>query len=123
MTDSVNERRAYFVYEAGRLAARAANCEVVPPPFEVREAEFQKQFLEVIARECSRENDTMRTAEEMHQSWMESYAKMGWRYGKNYNREKKIHPEFLPWDELSRQSKDKDRVFIELCYIARRWIY
>ena len=48
---------------------------------------------------------------------------MEWVYGKEYNREEKIHPDLVPYSELGQLERDKDAVFVALCEIARQWIY
>jgi len=54
---------------------------------------------------------------------MQAYFAMGWVYGPEYNREKKTHPDLIPYAELTQLERDKDAVFIALCEIARQWIY
>ena len=53
---------------------------------------------------------------------MQSYFAMEWSYGTVYDREKKIHPDLVPYEQLEQLEKDKDAVFIALCEIARQWI-
>jgi len=40
-----------------------------------------------------------------------------------YDREKKIHPDLVPYADLRQLERDKDAVFVALCEIARQWIY
>ncbi|MCI0560408.1 MAG: hypothetical protein MN733_18130 [Nitrososphaera sp.] len=54
---------------------------------------------------------------------MQAYFEMGWVYGEIYHREKRTHPDLLPYAELGQRERDKDAVFIALCEIARQWIY
>lgn len=54
---------------------------------------------------------------------MQAYREMGWEYGPVYDRDKKIHPDLVPYDELHDLERDKDEVFVLLCIIARRFIY
>ena len=61
--------------------------------------------------------------EELHGSWMQAYFNMGWLHGENYDRDKRIHPDLVPYDQLGQLEKDKDAVFVALCEIARQWIY
>ena len=120
MTDKI-ERRARFVYEAARLAAEAACAPIVPDHWEEREQAFKDQFVEVIERQCGDHRSS--SPEELHGSWMQSYVEMGWRYGEHYNREKKTHPDMVPYAKLGQLERDKDAVFVALCEIARQWIY
>ena len=118
---SLNERRAGFVYEGSRLAAKAAGAPIVPVPWVEREEPFKAQFREVIDRQCGELRS--RSPEELHGSWMQAYVEMGWRYGPEYDREAKTHPDMVPYDQLGQLEQDKDGVFIALCEIARRWVY
>ena len=118
---SLTERRAEFVYNAARLAAIAANAPIVPVPWAEREQAFKDQFLEVIERQCGPQRSS--SPEELHGSWMQAYLAMGWVYGEKYDREEKIHPDLVPYDQLGQLEQDKDAVFVALCEIARQWIY
>ena len=60
---------------------------------------------------------------ELHGSWMQSYLTMGWTYGEVYDREKRIHPDLVPYSQLGQLERDKDAVFVALCEIARQFIY
>jgi len=115
------ERRAEFVYNGARLAAKAANAPIVPVEWSEREEAFKTQFLEVIERQCGEQRS--KSPEELHGSWMQSYITMGWKYGEKYNREAKTHPDLVPYADLQQQEQDKDAVFVALCEIARQWIY
>lgn len=120
MTD-LTERRSQFVYDAARIAAQAANAPIIPAPWNEREEPFKKQFRDVIVRQCSEQRS--RSPEELHGSWMQAYFAMGWQYGEQYSREKKTHPDLVPYRDLGQLERDKDAVFVALCEIARQWIY
>jgi len=119
--DTLNERRAEFVYNAARLAADGANAPIVPDVWADREEAFRSQFLDVIERQCGEQRST--SPEELHGSWMQAYLTMGWVYGDEYDRESRIHPDLVPYAELGQLEKDKDAVFVLLCEIARLYIY
>ena|SRR3990167_8138374 len=114
------ERRSRFVYDAARLVAQAVNAPIIPVPWDEREEPFRAQFLQVIERQCSEQRS--RSPEELHGSWMQAYFAMGWIYGTEYSREKKIHPDLVPYADLGQLERDKDSVFVALCEIARQWI-
>ncbi len=120
MADNIIERRAEFVYEGARIAAIAARAPIVPVPWAEREQPFKTQFLAIIERQCGSQRST--SPEELHESWMLAYGKMGWVYGKRYNRERKVHPDLVPYDDLGQLEQDKDAVFVMLCEIARLYI-
>ena len=115
------EQRSWFVYEGARLAAMAAGAPIVPAKWEDREEPFREQFRKVIDRQCSEQRS--KSPEELHGSWMQAYFAMGWVYGEKYDREKKIHPDLVPYADLGQLERDKDAVFVALCEIARQWIY
>ncbi len=117
----LNERRAAFVYNAARLAAIASKAPIVPVPWAEREDAFKAQFLEVIERQCGPQRSS--SPEELHGSWMQAYISMGWIYGESYDRENKVHPDLVPYDQLGQLERDKDAVFVTLCEIARQWVY
>uniref|UniRef100_A0A6M3KAN2 Putative ryanodine receptor, RyR, domain containing protein n=1 Tax=viral metagenome TaxID=1070528 RepID=A0A6M3KAN2_9ZZZZ len=119
--DNLNERRAEFVYNGARLAAIASKAPIVPVQWSEREDDFRKQFLEVIERQCG-ENRSM-SPEELHGGWMQSYLSMGWVYSEVYDREKRTHPDLVPYSLLGQLERDKDAVFVALCEIARQFIY
>ena len=121
MNSDLVKRRAVFVYEAARLAAIAAGAPVVPIPLNEREEDFRKQFLAVIERQCGAQRSS--SPEELHGSWMQAYLANGWVYGETYDREKRVHPDLVPYAQLGQLEKDKDAVFVALCEIARLYIY
>ncbi len=118
---TLTERRAAFVYDTARLAAIAANAPIIPVPWGERETAFKDQFLNVIERQCGPQRSSC--PEELHGSWMQAYIDMGWVYGDHYDREKKVHPDMVPYAQLGKLEQDKDGVFVALCEIARQWIY
>jgi len=118
---STNEHRARFVYEGARLAAREAGAPIVPVAWEEREEDFRVQFLKVIERQCGPQHSD--SPEELHGSWMQAYLTNGWVYGETYDRERRIHPDLVPYALLGQLEQDKDAVFVMLCAIAREFIY
>jgi len=116
----LTERRAEFVYTAARLAALAAGAPVIPAPWAEREDDFQTQFLAVIERQCGPQRST--SPEELHGSWVQAYITNGWVYGETYDREKRTHPDMVPYSQLGQLERDKDAVFVALCDIAWQYI-
>ena len=115
------ERQTEFVYNGARLAAMGAGAPIIPVVWNEREEPFKKQFLKVIERQCGDQRSN--SPEELHGGWMQSYYDMGWVYGEKYDRENKIHPDLVPYNQLGQLEQDKDAVFVALCEIARQWIY
>ncbi len=119
--DNLNERRAEFVYNGARLAAIASKAPIVPVQWSERVEAFRTQFLDVIERQSGEQRSM--SPEELHGSWMQAYLTMGWVYGEVYDREKRIHPDLVPYALLGQLERDKDAVFVALCEIARQFIY
>ena len=120
-TNDLYERRSEFVYNAARLAAQAAGSPIIPDLWHEREESFRTQFIEVIERQCGENRSS--SPEELHESWMQAYVDMDWVYGEVYDREKKTHPDMVPYAKLGQLEQDKDAVFVALCEIARLWVY
>ena len=118
---NLTEHRAEFVYNGARIAAIASEAPIVPVQWSEREDDFKAQFLNVIERQCGEQRS--RSPEELHGSWMQAYLTMGWTYGEVYDREKRIHPDLVPYASLRQLERDKDAVFVALCEIARQFIY
>ena len=118
---TLSYRRAEFVYNAARLAAIAAKAPVIPDLWDEREDAFRNQFVPVIERQCGPQRSS--SPEELHGGWMQAYFEMGWKYGEEWDRGKKTHPDLVSYCELGKLEQDKDSVFIALCEIARQWIY
>jgi hypothetical protein len=117
----LNERRAWFVYEAARLAAAAGLAPIIPEPWESREEAFRAQFIPVVARECG--PDRKGDPAVLHADWVKAYEAMDWRYGPERDPVAKTHPDMVPYDDLGQLERDKDAVFVALCDIARQWVY
>lgn len=119
---TLNERRAMFVYEAARLHAIALHCPVVPKPYEEREEDFRKQFVQLIGDLCSGARQ-FQDYEEAHDSWMKKYLEMGWVYGEKYDPENRVHPDLVPYHDLTPEEKVKDEVFVKLVEIAKNCMW
>ena len=107
MTNLTN-RRAKFVYDSARLAAIAAGAPIIPELWDDREDEFRIQFEKVIERQCGDQRSG--SPEELHGSWMQAYFSMGWVYGPERDRDRKVHPDLVPYADLGQLERDKDAV-------------
>ena len=112
----LNERRAWFVYEAARVENIAAGRPINPEPWEFRDKDFQLNMIQAVAKQCG--PDRMTCPEALHDAWVVAYEKMGWIYGETRNTDKKTHPDMVPFGELGRLEQEKDQVFFMLCEIA-----
>ena len=118
--EDLNEVRTIFIYEAARIAALAANAPVIPAFWAEREKDFQDQMMEFVSRQMG--PDRLATPEAAHDSWVQAYLDLGWRWGEKYDPEARTHPDMVPYNDLSPLEKDKDAVFLMLCDIARLYI-
>lgn len=111
---------ARLIYEATRLEADWSRRSVVPEKWEERDKKFRDQFINIIIKYSSLEK--LPTPTEAHQSWMSDYFKMGWKYGEKRDVVKKTHPDLLPFDELPRDERDKDAIFLACVWLTRELI-
>jgi hypothetical protein len=44
-----------------------------------------------------------------HESWLEHHQRSGWTWGATRDRVGRKHPDLLPWDQLSDESREKTR--------------
>ncbi len=47
-----------------------------------------------------------------HERWMSAKLAAGWQYAPQTDKARKVHQSLLPWDELSEEEKEKDRLFV-----------
>lgn len=52
--------------------------------------------------------------EAMHNEWVDCKRRSGWTYGEKQSIENKTHPCLVPFDELSKEQREKDNLFISL---------
>ena len=117
---TLNYRRAKFVYEGARIAAIAAKAPIVPEPYDDREEPFRSQFEAVIERQTGPNRSA--DAEALHEDWVRAYEKMGWVYGPVRDTEKKTHPDMVPFNDLPKDERDKDEIFLALVEFAFRFL-
>jgi len=114
------ENIAKAIYEATRLEAIWSKRSIIPEEWGKRDEKFRKQMTDTVNWYLSM--DELPTPEQAHNSWMESYFKMGWKYGKERDVVKKTHPDLVPFDELPRDERDKDAIFLALVFLAKSLI-
>ena len=52
--------------------------------------------------------------ETQHNSWMRVKLRDGWKYGVEKNADEKVHPCLLPSDELPKEQRVKDVLFVAI---------
>jgi len=90
---------------------------VIPEKWQDRDDEFKKQMIEIVKKYLTMEE--LPTPEEAHNSWMKSYFEMGWKYGEKRDLKRKTHPDLIPYNELPKDEKDKDAIFLALVWLAK----
>jgi len=111
------ERITKIIYEATRLEAMWSNRSIIPEEWSKRDEAFKKQMIEVVGRHLARKK--LPTPKEAHNSWMESYFKMGWKYGERRDPILKTHPDLVSYDELPKDERDKDAIFLAFIWLAK----
>ena len=112
------EEIAKIIYEATRLETEWSKRSIQPEKWEDKDEKFRKQFIDVIGKYLSL--DKLPTPEEAHNSWVEAYKKMGWKYGRKKDASKKTHPDMLPFYDLPKDERDKDAIFLAVVWTAKR---
>jgi hypothetical protein len=51
-------------------------------------------------------------AEEEHERWMKLKADSGWQDGPKTDKKKHLHAALVPWEQLSEEDKEKDRIMV-----------
>lgn len=78
--------------------------------------ELDEQELERIMGAVEREIKTpTKDNRQSHDRWVVARISDGWEYGEKLDREKKIHPNLRPYDELPASEKLKDHIFKGVC--------
>lgn len=111
------ERVAKAIYEATRIEARWSERSIVPEKWEDRDEKFRKNMVDIVVKYLAM--DKLPTPEEAHDSWTEAYLKMGWKYGKARDIVKKTHPDMVPFNDLPKDEKDKDSIFLSFVWLAK----
>lgn len=81
-----------------RQKLRAVNCEITPKALGIARivTTFTDEQVEFLSRM-------------EHNHWMAEMQRNGWVAGAVGDTEKKVHPDLVPWDVLSSETKEKDR--------------
>ena len=114
---NIKEKIAEIIYEATRVEASWSKRSIVPEKWVKRDEKFRSQFVDMIDKYLSLKK--LPTPTQAHNSWMKAYFKMGWKYGKTRNVVKKTHPDLLPFDELPKDEKDKDAIFLAFVWTVK----
>ena len=100
------EACARAAYEANRAYCLALN-DTSQPSWEDA-AEWQRRSVLNGVRGVLDGN----TPEQSHEGWLAEKKATGWKYGPVKDPEKREHPCFVPYDELSEEQRQKDHIFV-----------
>lgn len=88
--------------QADRLAERLAafGYRIAPlTDWEAERFEFSAEEIEGMARM-------------EHERWCAERRRQGWKHGATRDDRRKLHPDLAPWEELSDEAREKDRVMV-----------
>ena len=57
-------------------------------------------------------NDLEKLSEREHERWMNYKISTGWQYAPKTDKSKKLHQLMIPWEKLSEEEKEKDRILV-----------
>ena len=63
------------------------------------------------------------TPEQSHESWLQEKAADGWAYGETKDLDKKLHPCFVPYNELPESQRTKDHLFSAVVTALSKILY
>lgn len=118
---SLPDRQAKFVYECARQHAEADSAypaQFVPLPWDKKPPEFRPGYVAAVQDQIR----NPRPPRELHIAWMSLAEADGWTYGPVYSEQAKTHPELVPYERASRWKMQKEKVWIELCALAGRFV-
>lgn len=113
MTELINvnkkvQRIAIICHEANRVL-QIANGEEPNPCWENLSNDLKNStYSGVLAAMDGK------TARDLHYAWVRERYAQGWVYGEKLDREKKIHPNLVPYEALSTEQKIKDAMFLNI---------
>lgn len=76
------------------------NTKYIPKPIDTSNVAVPQELMELAEL----------LAENAHENWSAGRMKEGWKYGAQRNDAEKLHPDLVPYAELSDGEKEYDRV-------------
>jgi len=58
------------------------------------------------------DDEVEKLAKMEHERWMQQKLNEGWRHAKSTDKERKLHKDLVPWDELPEAEKEKDNTLV-----------
>ena len=110
ITQEDMENISRVAYEANRLYVHVFGLhETLHPPWS-EAPEWMQRTVRVGVQAVA--NNPASTPKDSHISWMKMKLSEGWKYGKVKSADRKEHPCFKPYEELPKEQRAKDRLFI-----------
>lgn len=116
MEEILLEKISEAIYEATRKEAKWNERPIIPEKWDLRDIEFKKQFIKIVKKYL----EELPTPKEAHESWVRSYLEMGWKYGEIRDSVLKTHPDLVPFEELPKEERDKDGIFLSFVWLVKR---
>lgn len=97
--------------------AYAVHClgEVSPPWDELDEdrKESTRNGVEFLLKSYQSGVSRVQLYRSSHENWLEHMQKNGWKYGPRLMRDRKVHPNIVPYDHLHMKQVKKDSIFVD----------
>ncbi len=74
-----------------------------PEPIDTSDVKLSDEIKELVEK----------LSENVHDSWARQRLNDGWVFGEERNDKLKTHPSLVPYDELSENEKDYDRITVQ----------
>lgn len=74
-----------------------------PEPIDTSDVKLSDEIKELVEK----------LSENVHDSWAKQRLNDGWVFGEERNDKLKTHPSLVPYDELSENEKDYDRITVQ----------
>ena len=96
------------------------NCDFTCYPRKCHGGE-EGTYVEIKTKEDMEEKKLIELlSEKVHNAWMKEKEAQGFSYGKDYDKEKKKHPDMLPYNELKEEVKEYDRATVRAVLQAQK---
>lgn len=108
MEDPLIDKIACVAYTAIRTWCIRTKQEVSPEWTDLPD-DYADHIKIVVARAFA----DMKTpsAKQLHERCLKDGKTAGWGYGAQVDREKKLHPDILPWEQMTMDQRMKDHIF------------
>lgn len=110
------EQIAELCYEVNRAICEAEGDPLERGSWATADSELKSSVRKGVVNQLS---TPVNSSEESHSRWVESKNVEGWVYGEELDREKKTHPNMVPYSELPFSQRVKDHVFLAIVNVCK----